>query len=67
MSFGKRLTQLRLKSNLSLEELSNKLNISETSLRFWERGRKCLSISRIIMLAKFFNVSVDYLLGVEKF
>ena len=62
-NFGKRLTKLREDKNLSLEELAKDLNLTKLTLSYWERNNHTLTIGNIIKIAKYFNVSVDYLLG----
>ena len=62
-NFGKRLTKLRKDKGLSLEKLAKELNFTEITLMFWEKGKMVLTISKIIKIAKYFDVSVDYLLG----
>ena len=39
------------------------LGLSETALAEWNRGKSKPTISAIITLARYFNVSADYLLG----
>ena len=58
-----RIKQLRAEQNLSLRDLSTKLNISYSSLGKYERGDQEPSFDTLIKIANFFNVSVDYLLG----
>lgn len=62
-NFGKRLTKLREDKGLSLEDVAKDLNLDKTTLKMWENNKKVLTISSIIKIAKYFNVSVDYLLG----
>lgn len=62
-NFGKRLTKLRQGKGFSLEDLAKDLNLDKITLNMWENSKKVLSISKIIKIAKYFNVSVDYLLG----
>ncbi len=62
-NFGKRLTKLREGKGLSLEELAKELNFTVICLNYWEKNRLTLSITNIVKIAKYFNVSVDYLLG----
>ena len=46
-------------------EVSRDLNITKQKLTNWKTGYNEPSIDEIIMLAKYFNVSTDYLLGLE--
>ncbi len=54
---------LRLQSNLSQKELSMQLNIEVSTYANWEQGRTEPSLTILIKLANYFNVTTDYLLG----
>ena len=62
-NFGKRLTKLRKSNGLSLEELAKELSLTIICLDYWEKNKQTLTINNLIKIAKYFNVSVDYLLG----
>ena len=61
--FAKRLKLLREEAGLSLEKLANEIGIGSSSLCRWENKQADVKGSQLIILAKFFNVSSDYLLG----
>ena len=63
--FAERLKELRLEKNLSLEQLAKLIKIGSSSLSRWEKCQADVKGSQLIVLAKFFNVSTDYLLGLE--
>ena len=72
MGLALEIQALRLRRGLSLEDLSNALNenygtqVSVESLKRYERDdNACLSMStsKLIALAKFYDISIDYLLG----
>lgn len=58
-----RLKELRLSKKLKQTELAAMLNISQGALSGWETGRYSIGNEELKKLADFFNVSVDYLLG----
>lgn len=62
-NFGIRLKMLREERGLSVEELAEKFGLKDIPLILWEQGKIAITIKTIIKLAKYFNVSVDYLLG----
>lgn len=62
-----RLKNLREESNLTLRQLSQKLDISYSSLGKYEREEQQPSIDTLIKIAKFFGVSTDYLLGYSNY
>lgn len=66
-NFSERLKELRLSRGLTQVELANALNnyISHQAIDFWERGVRDIKLSNAIKLAKFFNVSLDYLAGLS--
>ena len=64
-AFQKRLIELRKNKGLTQEQLAEKLNISRDSVNSWENAKKerLPAIDKLKLLAKYFDVSVDYLLG----
>ncbi len=65
MDLCNRIRFLRIKNNLTQKELSEKLGVSVVSISCWENGSKFPSLNALISIAKTFNVSTDYLLGVS--
>ena len=55
--------EYRKKSNMSQDELAEKLGVSRQSISLWETGQTQPTIDNIIALAKIFNISADTLLG----
>ena len=64
MQFGERLKELRNEKNLSQMGLANTTGISQSAIAKWELSKTEPTASAIILLAKFFEVTTDYLLGV---
>ncbi|MFQ6772887.1 MAG: helix-turn-helix domain-containing protein [Clostridia bacterium] len=64
--FCKRLKQLRMEHQLSTIEMGKILNVSHTTITRWESGEIVPSILHLINIAKYFEVSADYLLGIEE-
>lgn len=52
-----------LRCNMTQEELATELFISVETIRKIEQGRKGMSIDVLILLADYFGVSTDFLLG----
>ena len=65
MNFGQRLKELREINHLSQMELSLKTGISQSAIAKWELNKTEPTASALITLSKFFNESVDYLLGLS--
>lgn len=64
--FSDRLTELRKKRGLTQKELAEQIGIKQNSYSDWETGKNEPSLDNIIKLAKIFNVTTDYLLGVDR-
>lgn len=63
MDIGKKIKLLRISNKLTQEELSEKVDVSTTSVRHWEYGIKLPSANALGALSKVLNTSVDELLG----
>ncbi len=63
--FCERLKELRKDLNLSQQQLASIIGTNNSSVCDWERGRSQPDIETIIKLCKLFQVSADYLLGIE--
>lgn len=63
--FGQILRTLREDKNLKQSDLASLLNISPSAYGFYEQGKREPSLDALIKLAKFFNVSIDYMLGLS--
>ena len=66
MPIGERIKELRIEAGLSQMQLAKKLNMSQAAVAKWELGKTEPTASAIILLAKFFNESADYLLGLTE-
>ena len=65
--FSERLQELRKEKGLSRKQLSQVFFVSERLISYWENGQRECSFEQLIAIAKYFNVSTDYLLGVVNF
>ncbi len=65
MEFKDRLKELRKMKGLSQMQLAIKTNISQSAIAKWELGKTEPTASAIITLAKFFEETSDYILGLE--
>lgn len=64
--FGENLKRLRKEKELTQEALADFLGVSFQTISKWERGETYPDITTLPVIASFFNVSVDDLLGVDK-
>ncbi len=58
-----RLRDLREDNDLTQNQLVEKLNMHKTTYTNYEQGKRDLPLEIAIKLAKFYNVSLDYLAG----
>ena len=65
MNFGERIRNLREDRDLTQSELGAQVNMTQRKISYIERGKYEPSIDDIVSLCKFFNVSSDYLLGLN--
>ena len=63
--FSERLKELRIEKGLSIQALAKEVNIGSSSICRWENCQADVKGSQLIILAKYFNVSIDYLMGLE--
>ena len=63
--FAIRLKYLRTKNGLSQLHLAQEINATKQNISDWETGKSETSFEMLVKVAKFFNVSTDYLLGLE--
>lgn len=62
-TFGERLKTLRLEKGLGQIELAKALNVGKSIISLWERDKCEPTLTNLIAIAQFFNVSIDYLAG----
>ena len=65
-SFAERLKELREENGLSQRTLAKVLGVSQAAIARWENQLQTPNIDIAIIVAKYFKVSTDYLLGLEK-
>lgn len=63
---GIKLRELRVEQGLSQRKLGEILGFSNQAVSTWECGLREPDCDSLIELARFFNVSVDYLLGLSE-
>lgn len=64
-TFGERLIQLRKEKNLGQIELAKQLKVGKSIISLWEQNKCEPTLSKLIAIAKFFDVSIDYLAGID--
>ncbi len=65
VDFGNRLKTLRLRENMTQEQLARKLGLTKSVISAYETSLRQPSYQVLIHIAKIYKVSTDYLLGLE--
>ena len=65
-TLSERLKALRTRHDMSQQKLAESLNLSRELLSNYEQGRREPDYNTLILISNFFDVSVDYMLGVTK-
>lgn len=63
--FCKRLEGLRISYNLTQKQLADKLGVTKQTVSNWENDNILPSIETLMRICQFFNVSTDYVLGLD--
>lgn len=61
------LKQVRQQRHLNQQKVAIDLHISRESLSYYENGKREPSLSLLVAMSKYFNVSIDYLITGEDF
>lgn len=67
MKFNQRLIELRKQKGLSQEELGEKLGVARQTISKWELGETTPEMEKVIEISKFFEVSLNVLIGEEEY
>ena len=59
----KRLKDMREDHDLSQKAVAEILKTNQQQISKWETGVQMMGVDKYIILARYYNVSVDYLLG----
>lgn len=65
MPYYRRLRDLREDNDLTQNQLVEKLGMHKTTYTNYEQGKRDLPLEFAIKLAKFYDVSLDYLAGLS--
>jgi len=66
MMLGKILKELRKEKGLTQTALASILCTTQDSISLWELGKSYPDIPTLIKIAEYFDVTTDYILGIEK-
>ncbi len=63
--FCERLKELRLERGMGQVQLAKALDVGKSVISLWELGKCEPTLSKLVAMARFFGVSIDYLAGLE--
>lgn len=63
-NFHVRLKELRISKNLTQQKLADYVKLSKSSINMYERGEREPGLETLEAFADFFNVDLDYLIGI---
>ena len=61
------LKNIRKKRNLNQQKVAMDLNISREALSYYENGKREPSLTLLVEMSKYFNVSIDFLITGKEF
>ena len=61
MNIYKRLKDLREDAEKSQEEIAKIIGTSQSYYAQYEKGKRAIPFDRMVLLAKYYNVSLDYI------
>lgn len=64
--FGEKLRILRKEKGVKQSEIAEFCNTTKYSVSAWELGKQEPNIDTLLLLAHYFDVTLDYLMGNEK-
>lgn len=65
MILADRMKQLRIENHLTQKQVADRLGIQKSTVSYYELGDRLPSYDVLIKFAKLFNVTTDYLLGID--
>lgn len=63
---AKKVRELRTDAGKSQQQLADALEVKRETVKFWESGARQIKATDLAKLALYFEVSVDFLLGLQK-
>jgi transcriptional regulator with XRE-family HTH domain len=66
INLGNKLKTLRIQRQMTLKDVACRVGVSKSIVSAYENGSRRPSYEMLIKLARLFNVTTDYLLGLEQ-
>lgn len=64
---AKRIKEIRTENKLSQQAFGALLYVSQDTVSLWEKGRSLPTTENVIAIAKIFEISADFLLGLKEY
>ena len=62
-----RIKEIRLEQGLSQAQFGAKLNVSQDTVSLWEKGKSLPTTEMVVLIAKTFHLTSDYILGLSEY
>lgn len=63
MNYNERIRELRRDNSMVQQEIADMLKVGQRTYADYENGKTRIPVSRLLMLARFYDVSMDYISG----
>lgn len=63
MKYNERIREIREDNSLTQQKVADLLNIGQRTYSDYESGKTRIPVDNLIILAQFYNVSMDYITG----
>ncbi len=63
MKYNERIREIREEHSLTQQKIANLLNIGQRTYADYESGKTRIPVDSLLILARFYNVSLDYITG----
>ena len=63
MKYNERIREIREDSSLTQQKVADLLHIGQRTHADYESGKTRIPVDNLLILAKFYNVSMDYITG----
>jgi transcriptional regulator with XRE-family HTH domain len=66
-NFAQNLLNLRTEKGVGQTQLADAIGVSKGIISLWENGLRDPTLTSLLRIAKFFDVSLDYLVGIKDY
>ena len=63
MKYNERIREIREDNSLTQQKIADRLHIGKRTYADYESGKTRIPVDSLLILAKFYNVSMDYITG----